>query len=203
MKDKIEEVKTKFLKNVYNHKIHVLRDDGVYRHLRFDNAGSCVYHFNLTTWPGYLCISGDMGCFVFSRPNDMFEFFRRDILGINPDYWSEKLEAIKKGGYDEFSPEKFKSQILEYVDDNFDPDDSDDVTKEDILNDLENRVFTCIFDEEYDAIEAIQTFNSMSIFTIEIEDIDYMEYTYNFLWCLYAIVWGIQQYDKAKSGGAA
>ena len=28
--------------------------------------------FDIVTWPGYLCYSGDMGCFVFTRLPDMF-----------------------------------------------------------------------------------------------------------------------------------
>ena len=29
---------------------------------------------------------------------------------------------------------------------------------------------------------------------------DLEEYTFRYLWCLYAIVWGITQYDKQKGG---
>ena len=50
----------------------VLRDDGVYRHIRFKKPGTGCMHFDLVTWPGYLCYSGDMGCYVFCRLNARF-----------------------------------------------------------------------------------------------------------------------------------
>ena len=93
-----ESTEADFLKDVAAHEMEILRDDGVYRHIRFKKPGTWCMHFDLVTWPGYLAYSGDMGCYVFSRLNDMFEFFRTDReylqrdgrqLCINLCYWSE------------------------------------------------------------------------------------------------------------------
>jgi len=62
----------RFLNDIANHSMSIVRDDGVYRHLVFSNNGSSVFRFELITWPGYLAYTGDMGAFVFSRLNDMF-----------------------------------------------------------------------------------------------------------------------------------
>lgn len=69
----------RFLQDVADHKMTVVMDNGVYRHLRFANSDSKLAFnqwFDIVTWPGFLAYSGDMGCFVFSRLKDMFEFFR-------------------------------------------------------------------------------------------------------------------------------
>lgn len=57
----------------------MLHEDGIYRHIRFRQPGTMCMHFDLITWPGYLCYTGDMGTYVFTRLADMFEFFRTDL----------------------------------------------------------------------------------------------------------------------------
>lgn len=116
----------RFERDVAAHQMTVLHEEGVYRHIRFGRPDSSSMHFDLITYPGYLVYSGDMGCYVFSRLRDMFEFFRTDRLDtkdpsklhINRGYWSEKLEAVdgnrRQAGATEFSPEKFRQVIKEY-----------------------------------------------------------------------------------------
>ena len=41
----------RFAKDTAEHKIQVIRDDGVYRHLRFKRTNSNAYYFDLVTWP--------------------------------------------------------------------------------------------------------------------------------------------------------
>ena len=87
-----------FQKDVSQHGVTIIRDDGVNRHIRFKRPGTMCMHFDLITWPGYLCYCGDMGTYVFSRLEDMFEFFRTD-RDINPGYWAEKLQAVDNHGH--------------------------------------------------------------------------------------------------------
>ncbi|MCU6618549.1 hypothetical protein OCO52_18835 [Achromobacter mucicolens] len=116
-----------FLKDVKNHVMEVLYEDGLHRHVRFREPGTMCMHFDLVTWPGYLCYTGDMGTYVFTRLADMFEFFRTDReyaqrrgrrLGGNLSYWSEKLEAVngsrRGGAAEEFDPAKFRTVVNEY-----------------------------------------------------------------------------------------
>lgn len=117
----------RFLDDVAKHEMTVLADQGNVRHLSFRAPGTVIQHFNLTTWPNHLCVSGDMGTYVFSRLEDMFDFFRENK--INPGYWHEKLKA------------------------------------------------NCTFAGSRQG----------------------KNYTFNFVWVLYAIVWGIRKYDEFKA----
>ena len=117
-----------FLKDVENHKMTVLLDNGVYRHLRF-SSGSFNMQFDIVTYPWHLVFSGDMGCFVFSRLDDMFEFFRCDWINdrkdgklrINPSYWGEKLEAVDRRGRESghiiFSPDSLREHVEQVIKD--------------------------------------------------------------------------------------
>lgn len=87
--DKLSEWATK---EFADHKLTIMRDDGLYRHLRCQKPGTWVYGFDIVTWPGYLCVCGDIGTWVFSRERDMVQWFERMDGRINPDYWSEKLQ---------------------------------------------------------------------------------------------------------------
>ena len=57
----------RFLPDVAEHKLTVLHDEGLYRHLRFQKPGTGFYWFDLITWPGNLAFKGDMGGFMFAR----------------------------------------------------------------------------------------------------------------------------------------
>ncbi|WNP36206.1 hypothetical protein RN333_08395 [Enterobacter kobei] len=87
------ETDTRFLLDAAHHRLDVIRDDGVYRHLRMKDPGTSCYYYDIITWPGYLTVTGDMGTWTFSRTHDMFRFFGGWTGEINTGYWSEKLEA--------------------------------------------------------------------------------------------------------------
>lgn len=125
----------KFLKDVSTHEMTIIRDDGVNRHLRFKRPDSGSYWFDIVTWNGILVINGDMGNYMFSRIDDMFNFFRtapndwnynKNGLSINPSYWSEKLLAIDNNGGNgnikEFDKNKFREQVKEHFENYFEDD---------------------------------------------------------------------------------
>jgi hypothetical protein len=85
----------RFQETISEHQLTVIHDDGLHRHMRCARPQSSDRYFNITTWPGFLCISGDMGCYVFQRVTDMFQFFRSDDLAINPGYWAELKDGLK------------------------------------------------------------------------------------------------------------
>lgn len=192
-----------FLNDVANHHAEVLLNNGVYRHLRFkEKSGSWNMHFSIVSWPGYLTICGDMGTWTFSRVVDMFDFFRDDKLRINPDYWGEKVKNGTHGGRDNtksFSAEAFGERLLEQLQNyySFEGDELGDISeavKDEVLRD----------DWYCDLIIAARdftyTFKSGKRFRFDTCELpDGKEYDYHFIWCLYAIVWGIQQFDKVTS----
>ena len=115
----------RFLRDVAGHQMTVVRDDGIYRHLRFKKPDTICMHFDLITWPGYLCYTGDMGTYVFTRLRDMFDFFRRtkskDLFALDHHYWAEKVEAggraTRGNGVTQFSKAKFDAAVRQWVED--------------------------------------------------------------------------------------
>ena len=124
----------RFLDDIKNHEINIVNDDGVNRLIRFRRPKDkgFGYWFDLITWPGCLCISSDCGTFVFSRLDDMFEFFRTDEeyqkkhpdrIIINTGYWEEKLMAVsRRNGAREYSHEELVINIKQYIKDRWEFD---------------------------------------------------------------------------------
>lgn len=211
-----------FLKNVNHHSIQVLHDYNLYRHISCTNNGSFIYQFDLDTWPGGLCITGDCGTYVFRRSfgrlddDDMFEFFRhpwpvrlapyvqqgvaerKRQLIINPGYWGEKLESVGiSAGYREFDAGVFTSRVNECF--NYWKDYEKPTV--DQANDMWDEIVDCVLSKleegENQSYQAIHDFSHDGFRFDDFFDSGGTErFTYRYLWCLYAIVWGIQQYDR-------
>ena len=221
-----------FLKDVAGHEMTIIRDDGVNRHVRFKQPGTSCYYFDLITWPGCLCYTGDMGTYVFSRLEDMFQFFRTDrenlrlkdglTLAINLGYWSEKLIAVdggRTGGKaEEFSEERFRECIQEYrltwIRENRGRTTKDQ--RRELWEAIDNEVLSHSDEGEHEAMTAAHDFShDVEVGTRSIikrinrfEFTDFWDnhltdYTYHFVWCCYALAWGIQQYDNAKAPAVA
>lgn len=118
-----EEIAERFAADTATHSMKVLRDDGLYKHLRFTGTRpnkdtgeperSPFYWFDLVTWPGTLAINGDCGSYLFSRDTDMLAFFRGH--NINPQYWAEKVPASIRGSLRCYSEDKFRQLIKEQL----------------------------------------------------------------------------------------
>lgn len=112
-----EDIAERFARDTATHELTVLRDDGMYRHLKFrgvaklkdgSTSPSSFYWFDLITWPGNLVVNGDCGSYHLARIPDMFEFFRGH--DINPQYWAEKVRAGKTSRY---SQDRFRRLVTE------------------------------------------------------------------------------------------
>lgn len=190
-----------FLKNVAEHKMTISVNNGVNRILRFSRPNSSTYYFDIITWKGKLCISGDMGTWVFWRLEDMFEFFRSSELILNTSYWAEKLiNGVDRGGgsgAEEFSQDKFKEQIMYQVGEWINAFDEDE--KEEFIKNLEEDVLNKETKES--AQQAAYSFEHDGEYPFVDDVPSGMIYKFHFIWCLYAIVWAIQQYDELKEIG--
>ena len=204
--------KEQFLKDVSNHEMHILHEDGIYRHVRFKKPNTSCYHFDLITYPNYLVYSGDMGCYVFSRLDDMFEFFRADKrnsdeLYINEGYWAEKLRAVdgSRNSADamEFDEDAFRGVINEYRVRWVREYGLDKQQRRNLWGDIENSVMSRIEDGELAACSAAYEFSHRTNGdTFQFEDIfdySFKRYTFHFIWCCYAIAFGVKKYDEAKA----
>lgn len=201
---KHEPPQDEFDRNVASHKMTVLLDQGIYRHLRFKRPGTIAYWFDIITAPGILVFSGDMGGYTFRRLDDMFEFFRSGAGRINPQYWAEKVEAeCKTDGIKKFSLTKFRGILREYVRD-WIRDNRCCCTRVErrelwqeinsvVLNAGENRMYNA-------AYYFTHRLNGNCGFRFnDLWDHNFNEFTERFIWCCRALVWAIKQYDAAMS----
>lgn len=192
MRECTEEV---FLKDVEGHTMTVLRNDGLFHHLRFRQPdNSVIMGFDLITWPGHLCYTGDMGTYVFARTPDMFGFFRTSPLTkeqcnglfINPSYWSEKvLAADKNGKIEEYVEKIARVKLIEALKEM-------GGTREDrrtIYDDV-----TIYLDEDERSAKDAIVYYFPDAWEWHLTD-----FTYQYLWCCYAIAWGIQQHDNSTN----
>ena len=187
-----------FLNDVKNHELTIHKNDGVYRHLTFANPNDCDKYFNITTFPNYLVITGDMGALVFSRLYDMFNFFRSDDLKINLDYWAEKIQSASYQGkiesYSEFDTDKVKRCAQEYLDDFLEQNMLSELDKEELLEEFDSEILHS--EDEYEIVEAIRNFDCHGFDFEEFWKGDYRKYRYHYIWLCYAIVWGIKKFDE-------
>lgn len=210
----------RFLSDIPEHQMTIIRDDGVNRTIRFGRPGSSCYYFDILTWPGKLCISGDMGTWVFQRVTDMFKFFRPPErhagpqLYINASYWAEKLANGTNGGHAaavEWSEEKFRESVKDRFDshyrDNMPEDGEDDKEAErrqremaDVWDKIEDEILRC--EDRHEMQRAAYEFSHEG-FSLRDEVPSGEVYIFQFIWCLYAIVWAIRQYDASRVTVAA
>ncbi|CCF96511.1 hypothetical protein B7R77_02950 [Ralstonia solanacearum K60] len=202
----------RFERDVAQHQMTIVRENGVDRHIKFRSPEGSSYWFEILTWPGALCIRGDCGTYVFSRLTDMFEFFRTDDRGdpsrlyINSGYWCEKLQASSCDGYGKGAAKRFDAEVFERtVKEHFDAGLADcDVTderREQLWNAIQQEVLDYACDgDSSTAFGKLHDFHDDE-FPRLFEDCwewDCEEYTFRFIWNLYAIAWAIRKYDASK-----
>ena len=205
------------------HRLTILHDDGLYRHLRFKAEAGNFYWYDLITWPGTLTFHGDMGTYTFSRCKDMLEFFRSkkgwpvdDQHRINPGYWAEKTPNGGRG-CEAYDLDTMTRNIWEHINDLLEraawPDS--------VAQELREQVQTELIDELADhedtdralldgfrfehADEVPGILAAEPAYRYEFRDTwewDTTAWTFHFLWACHAIVTGIEQYDAAKQAQA-
>lgn len=192
-----EPTKEQFLKDVEKHEMTILRNDGLYRHLRFKNPQRSAMWFDIVTWPGVLAIRGDMGDAMLSRIEDMFEFFGGDIDRINPGYWKEKViaQSVYGKGVEKFDVDAFREAVKRDVAEQLELDSYvESQIEEETLEELKS-LFNA--EDEYECVDAMRSFRSQ---TISFGDFDWdsaTTFTYHYIWRCYAITWGIGKFWEA------
>lgn len=210
-----------FLQDVSGHEMQIICDDGFNRHIRFKKSGTTSYQFDLITWQGHLCYTGDMGTYVFARLEDMFEFFRTDreyavrkgkMLGVNLGYWAEKLLATDSNGPHsngaiEFDQEEFKREVLAYLVAwmREHRDETDAAWRRDLWNEVIDHVIEAD-DDEVGKLFALQHFvfhfpPNGPRFRFDSDwlmETDFRSFTWRFQWACHAIAWGVMRYDEVK-----
>lgn len=209
------EIAKRFYRDTQDHELEIVKDDGVHRHLRMRKPGDSSYWYEIVTWPGRLAFSGDGESFVFSRLEDMFEFFRSGFYGdqihINASYWAEKLTSDRESVH-RYQMDLFETALNEQV----------DQIAEDMAEDVAKRFREAVEDmlqsEDYSTMDAaIGMLDRFEFYSNKDDEYDYKksaditfddpwewvhgckDYEWWFLWALYGIVKAIHEYDKAKA----
>jgi hypothetical protein len=189
------EIAARFARDTAKHEMTVLHDDGLYRHLRFMNPKSSEYWFEIVTWPGSLAMRGDVGDgYVFTRLSDMFEFFRADRRwGINPHYWAEKLGGGRRS-VKAYSEALLRQRVVEQF--------VNDARWGGVPAGTGKAIRTWVLNEdlgdEHQARNILQDFAHLGYEFSDVWEWDFHDYDDSFLWCCFAIQWGIAQYDAAR-----
>lgn len=205
------DIATRFARDTNNHQMTVLHDDSLYRHLRFKSPDCGMYWFDLITVPGALIFRGDGDSFVFSRIQDMFEFFRSPGGQINPGYWSEKLtsgrERVKQ--YDE---EILRTHVQEEVAEALRDDPSlaglAEAVQQEILDadetGFEAEMLRVVSDFEFykDESDRYRHGKTPDFQFHDAWEWNCRDYDWWFLWTCHAIIWAIAQYDALRSAVA-
>jgi hypothetical protein len=196
--------KERFLKDVAKHQMQILKDDGLYRHIRFRRPNEGTYYFDLITWPGHLCIVGDMQDYLFARNPDMFEFFEEEKCGfdsryiINPQYWHEKvLASPDRVGVKEFSQKKFEEAVRHHFDSYIEGRILPSEEIDELWSEIQSEV---LGNEEHEgeARRRADDFKWKNFTFGDFWETDLTDFTVHYIWCCYAIVWGIKQYKAHK-----
>lgn len=209
----LEQARDHFRIDTPDHTMQVLRDDGLYRHLRFRRAGfefrcyeveyvsepSMFFQFDLVTWPGYLAISGDIGDYMFCRLPDMIEFFSAQGGYVNYDYWAEKLVApVGRRSVRVFSEDRYRQLVEAWIADRQDTDEPDEelpaAAREQLLEPLEEYLL-----DLRSAQELLRDFEHNGVVISDAWDWDLTDYDHRYLYCCCAIAWGVGEYLKATA----
>ncbi|MFD9124911.1 hypothetical protein [Kitasatospora sp. NPDC059571] len=198
MKTSEDPIAKRFKRETAEHQLTILREDGLYRHLRMANPQyGGVYSFDVLTWPNGLLIRGDGPNFVFSsHPTaDLFEMFRGSSRhGINPGYWREKVRA---GQVKAWSEERFRAWLTAKVatDGPSNPGLADAVNEQILENGYHSLEY------EDGARTAVAWFDHDD-YDLEFPakwERDFDDWSWEYLWACHAIVRGIAEYDRVRA----
>lgn len=194
----LEQMERRFRRETQNHKLRILHDEGLYRHLSF--SGGNFYGFNIITWPGHLTISGEMGDYTFAREPDMLRDFFTSAY-VNTDYWEQKVTSMDvHGRITEFSRERYKEILVRgfwsWHQKNTDKRRAREAwnwIRDDLLGD---------YSEVHDASTAVESLELLrSIHGVNLgyhEEGDFLEYSAQYLWSLHGVLWACQNYRRLR-----
>lgn len=193
-----QQVAARFARETAQHELTVLHDDGLYRHLKYANPQyGALYRFDLITWPNGLLIRGDGPNFVFALHPlaDLFDMSRGTSRhGINPGYWREKVQA---GQVKAWSEGKFRAWVTETA-------ANAEAKHPGVVEAVRDQILASdehSLEYEEGARAAVAWFNHDTYdlgFPAKWE-VDFDDWSWEYLWACHAIVQGIGQYDAARA----
>jgi len=212
-----------FMKDVAAHEMTIFQMEATgMRRIRYARPMSSVYAFTIVTFPGHLVYTGDMGTYVFSRIEDMFQFFRHKPgsdprYRINPQYWAEKILAEDRHNkvevYDEDAfasviREKTKGFLAErygdsgewfYAARNLWPEVKEQVLRQsDNEHDARDAALRFRYEDGFRHEYGAKIHSAVDRIFEDLWDHNLKKFGFHYIWSCYAIVWAIEQYDKLE-----
>lgn len=172
------------VKNFANHKIEQRLNQGMFRSWRCKADGTWVRGFDITTTPGTIIVTGDIGELIVQRSDDMIAWARGSVHSI--DYFAEKVPRSMETG--EFCVEVAKEFLSELRSDLRDTGDLDEETKDKIAE-LRNIL-------DGDEVADFQTELYLSGLVDGCDMPNLKNYTSNFLWCREAVIWFCENWKQ-------
>ncbi len=196
-----------FLRDVRSSYADIVHWNGLHRHVAFRNNIYPNKRFDMITWPGHLCLDNLSETFVFSSQLDMLEYFRAtpqrreyaaargESLWAAPEVWMSRMVGTSMSGHAVFSQAKFVQNTRDFIRIR---SHLNEVTRTALLQRLEREVFTREFETEAGALRSV--IECGKTLGVDLEDIHFVvdcaEVSYSYLWCCYAIAWGIERIDE-------
>lgn len=169
-----------------NHSIQTIHEDGIFRHYKCSTNGSLIFHFNVTTFPGRLVVTGDIGDLIAERCEDMFQWTPGALGSI--DYFEEKIVAPRINR--SWDADVTRAWIEEARVD-FDDDDG--------ISEKLDAVARCIDDGEQFVNQEIYESGLMD--GCEFPDLTIWDS--RFLWCREALLWFFKKRENTAPKDAA
>lgn len=191
-------VKDRIGKDLAEHVVTLKHAHGFYRHWRCQKPQSWFMGFDIVTWPGSLCYTGDMGDYLFQRTEDMIAFMKPGPKECS--YLASKCVA-GKDQIKEWSEERFDEILKERLREgktfrvmrqgSF----RDESVKQAIVEIRRTyREYSHRFDAEKAMYES-GLWDGCDLPSCEV-------YTMNFWWCLHAIQWFCEKLDANQTAKA-
>lgn len=184
-----------------NHIIQELARDGVVRCWRCGQPDTGVYAFWITTYPGTIVVSGDIGELIVERHYDMLPWCRGSVDSTS--YFAEKVpHAIKTTA---FSEDRCREWINEELANlrgeewrghchGISPGSDHEKTRDRLIE-----VLTDAMDSlDVDTFGADQLYHATYEVWQSNDPPDFMDWNANFLWCRDAIRWFVRHHDERE-----
>lgn len=186
---RIDQIHESAVKNFANHKIEQRLSQGMFRSWRCKADGTWCYGFDITTTPGTLIVTGDIGELIVQRADDMIAWSRGSVRSI--DYFAEKVpHAMETKEWDQDVAEEWLDELEAEADEE---SGDESLEKYDKIKDLRS----CLDDGE-DAF-----FRELSDSGL-IDGCDYPDlrnWKPGFLWCREAVIWFLANWKEGEAAG--
>jgi len=182
--DLIAQVKRDSVERFKDHTVTVQHNEGMYRQWRCQKPGTRNCYFDVTTWPGYLAITGDIGDFVFARCDDMIPWVGGAVR--DPGYAAEK--CVAGAIYDDRMElvDEWLSEDVGYGNDGIENMPS------------EKQIALAYLREARTYMESVQQFQC-ELYNSCLNDGEmpaFQAFRYHFLWCLEALAWWLGKLEE-------